>query len=148
MQKEELDLDSKVKEAVDFHGHLGPFLVLGVRMGLIGLREVQVEKGNSKLQATVILEHEVPLSCTIDGIQVTTGCTIGNGRLGLKNTKNIIAAEFHLKEKEHVTVTLGPTKFKELTKALPKDARSYKNIQLARNVASSPEEELFVIKKK
>ena len=148
MQKEEPNLDSIVKEAVDFHGHLGPFLVLGLRMGLIGLKELQVKKGDSKLRATAILEHTVPFSCAIDGIQVATGCTVGNGRLKLKNTKNIIASEFHLDGKENVIVTLKPMKFKELQKALPKDAHSYKNIQLARTIASSPEEELFTIKKK
>jgi formylmethanofuran dehydrogenase subunit E len=148
MQKEELNLDSIVKEAVDFHGHLGPFLVLGARMGLIGLKELQVKKGDSKLRATAILERTVPFSCAIDGIQVATGCTVGNGRLKLKNTKNIIASEFCLNGKEHVIVTLKPMKFKDLKKALPKDVHSYKNIQLARMIASSPEEELFTIKKK
>jgi len=123
-------------------------LVLGVRMGLIGLRELCVKKGNSKLRATAILERTVPFSCAIDGIQVATGCTVGNDRLKLKNTKNIIASEFHLDGKEHVTVTLKPMKLADLKKALPKDAHSYKNIQLARTVASSPEDELFIIKKK
>jgi formylmethanofuran dehydrogenase subunit E len=148
MQKEELNLNSVIKEAVSFHGHLGPFLVLGVRMGLIGLRELCVKKGNSKLRVTAILERTVPFSCAIDGIQVATGCTVGNGRLKLKNTKNIIASEFRLDGKENVIVTLKPMKFKELQKALPKDVHSYKNIQLARTIASSPEEELFTIKKK
>ena len=41
MKNEEQEkIEAWVKTAADFHGHLGPFLVLGVRMGLIGLREL------------------------------------------------------------------------------------------------------------
>lgn len=148
MSKKEQDLDSIVKEAVDFHGHLGPFLVIGVRMGLIGLRELKTTRGDSKLQATTHLKHAVPFSCTIDGIQMTTQCTVGNGKLKLKSTQETVSAEFKLNRERQVTVTLKPTKFEELKRSMPKSARSYKNIKLAREVASSPEKELFTIEKK
>jgi len=148
MTKKEQDLNSIVKEAVGFHGHLGPFLVIGVRMGLIGLREMKTTRGDPKLQATTILKHAVPFSCTIDGIQVTTQCTIGNGKLKLKNNPRTITAKFQLNRERQVTVTLKPEKFEELKKSLPKDRQSYKNIQLAREIASSLEEDLFIIEKK
>jgi len=142
------DLNSIVREAVDFHGHLGPFLVIGVRMGLMGLRELKARKGDPKLQATAILKQAPPFSCTIDGIQVTTQCTVGNGKLKLKNKPEVISAVFKLNRERQVTVTLKPTKYEELKKALPRDRQSYKNIQLAREIASSPEEDLFTIEKK
>lgn len=147
MQKEELDLETTVKNAVDFHGHLGPFLVIGVRMGLIGLKELQTSRGNQKLQATAIVERVVPYSCAIDGMQVATGCTVGNGKLKLKDAKNVLSSKFNLNGKQ-VIVTLNALKFDEIKKAMPKKAHSYRNIQLARKVASLPEEELFTIKKK
>jgi len=149
MLKKEQDLDSIVREAVNFHGHLGPFLVIGVRMGLIGLRELKTTRGDPKLQATTILKRAVPFSCAIDGIQVTTQCTVGNGKLKLKNKPDIVSAIFKLKKERQVTVTvtLKSTKFEELKKSLPKDRQSYKNIQLARGVASSSEKELFTIEK-
>jgi len=148
MSKKEQDLDSIVREAVGFHGHLGPFLVIGVRMGLIGLRELKTTRGNPKLQATTIVKHVVPFSCAIDGIQVTTQCTVGNGKLKLKSTQETVCAKFQLNSEKQVTVILKPTKFEELKRTMPKSARSYKNIQLAREVASSPEKELFTIEKK
>lgn len=148
MPKKEQDLDSIVREAVDFHGHLGPFLVIGVRMGLIGLRELKTTRGDSKLQATTLLKRAVPFSCAIDGIQVTTQCTVGNGKLQLKSMPETISTKFQLNQERQVTVTLKTTKFEELKKSMPKSARSYKNIQLAREVASSPEKELFTIEKK
>jgi len=145
---QEQNLDSIVRDAVDFHGHLGPFLVIGVRMGLIGLRELKTSEGDLKLQATAILRRVPPFSCAIDGIQVTTQCTIGNGKLKLKNKPETISAVFELNKQRQVTVTLKSSKYEELKKSLPKDRMSYKNIQLAREVASSPEEDLFTIEKK
>ncbi len=143
MQKEETETIEKwVKTAVDFHGHLGPFLAIGVRMGLIGLRELQAKRGDLKLRAVTTLEREVPFSCTIDGIQVTTQCTVGNGRLQITNVKNKVAANFQFKGKR-VTITLKPAKFEELKKALPKIANSDKNIQLANEIAALSESELF-----
>jgi len=148
MVRQGQDLESIVKEAVDFHGHLGSFLVIGIRMGLIGLRELKTKKGDNKLQATATLKRIVPFSCAIDGIQVTTQCTVGNGKLKLKNKPETISAAFKINNERQVTVTLKQTKFEELKKSLPKDRQSYKNIQLAREVASSPEEDLFTIEKK
>jgi len=148
MPKKEQDLDSIVKDAVDFHGHLGPFLVIGVRMGLIGLKELKTTRGDPKLQATTILKHAVPFTCTIDGIQVTTQCTVGNGKLKLKNIENQVSAEFKLNKERQVTVTLKPTKLEELKRKMPKSAGDYKNIKLAREIISSTEKELFVIEKK
>jgi formylmethanofuran dehydrogenase subunit E len=149
MKNEEQEkIETWVKTAADFHGHLGPFLVLGVRMGLIGLRELQTNRGNMKLHATALLQCKVPFSCTIDGIQVVTQCTVGNRRLEIKNAKNRFAVRFQLNQKKKVTVALKPAKLDELKSALPKTARSYKNIQLARRLASLPEAELFTVEMK
>lgn len=149
MQKEEKEsIEAWAKAAADFHGHLGPFLVLGVRMGLIGLRKLQTSRGVLELHTTAILKHEVPFSCTIDGIQVVTQCTMGNGRLQIRNAKNRFAAKFQLTNRRTITVTFKPARFEELKNALPKTARSYKNIQLAKRVASLPEAELFTVETK
>jgi len=72
------ELMSIVERAAEFHGHLGPFLVIGVRIGLIGLRELKIKKKNENLRVTAMLRNSVPFSCIIDGIQVATKCTIGN----------------------------------------------------------------------
>jgi formylmethanofuran dehydrogenase subunit E len=149
MQNEEQEkIETWVRAAADFHGHLGPFLVLGVRMALIGLRELRTSRGDLELHVTAILERAVPFSCAIDGIQVVTQCTVGNGRLQIKNAKNRVAARFRLNNKREVTVTLKPVRFEELKNALPKTARSYKNIQLARRIALLSEGELFTVETK
>jgi len=137
-----------MKKAADFHGHLGPFLVMGVRMGLIGVRELGVEGNDEKLRVTAMLRNSVPFSCIIDGIQVATKCTIGNKKLKLRNSSKI-AAKFEFQGEERVTVAVNPIAFGRLKNELlsekvpPEEVR-----QLAQVVASMPEEELFIIRRK
>ncbi len=144
-RNEQENIENWVKTAVDFHGHLGPFLVIGVRMGIVGLRELQASRGNLKLHALVNLHRVVPFSCTIDGIQVVTQCTVGNGRLQIEEMRNTVSASFQLNSRKEVTVMLKPVQFEELKKALPKEAHSDKNIQLAKEIAALRDSELFSI---
>jgi len=142
------NLDSIINKAVDFHGHIGPFLVIGIRMGLIGLRELETTPDNAKLRSAISVERVVPFSCAIDGIQVVTKCTIGNTKLQLKKASKTISTDFQIPGGRHVTVTLKPDKLMELKKALPTDISSYETIKLARLVAALPEEKLFTILRK
>jgi formylmethanofuran dehydrogenase subunit E len=141
-------LDAILKKAEEFHGHLGPFVTLGVRMGLIGLRELRVKRNEKKLRATAMLEYSVPFSCVIDGIQVATKCTIGNKKLRLRSSSGI-TARFELQRGEQVTVAVNPAAFEELKNEFlvenvpPEEVR-----KLAQLVASMPEEELFIIRRR
>jgi formylmethanofuran dehydrogenase subunit E len=142
------ELMSTIKKAADFHGHFGPFLVMGVRLGLIGVRELGVKGNDEMLRVTVMLKYSVPFSCVLDGIQVATGCTIGNKKLRLRNSSGI-AAKFELQDKERLTVIVNPTAFVRLKSELlsenvpPEEVRN-----LAQLVASMSEEELFIIRRK
>jgi formylmethanofuran dehydrogenase subunit E len=139
------ELIHTIKRAEEFHGHLGPFLVIGVRMGLIGVRELEVKKNSEKLRVTAMLRHQVPFSCVVDGIQVATKCTIGNRKLKLIDSPEI-AAEFELQEGDKVTVTVNPTTFNRLRGSLLSENVPPEEVwKLAQMVASMLEEELFII---
>lgn len=140
-----MELTKIIDKATDLHGHLGPFLVIGVRLGLIGIRELGLEKNDEKLHVTAMLKNSVPFSCVLDGIQVTTKCTMGNKRIRLKSSPGI-AAKFELLTGRHVTVEVKPTAFERLKNELLRENVSSEEVQrLARTVASMPEEELFII---
>jgi len=146
-QGQKQELKKILEKAVDFHGHLGPFLVLGIRMGFIGLRELGVERENPKLRVTVMTEPSVPFSCVIDGIQAATGCTVGNRRLKLQNSQKDIVAKFQILEGNKITVAVNLAKQEELKKRLSKQASSQEIEIIARDVISMPEIELFKVKK-
>ena len=68
-------------QVVQFHGHLGPAVVAGARMGMAGLRAV-----DAKGYFDVEVRCEGPLakppqSCFLDGIQMGTGATLGKRTL-------------------------------------------------------------------
>lgn len=77
----DLACDETMKGAVEFHGHLGPFLVLGVRAGL--LANSSLGKDCFKMKAVVTTVPHPPNSCFVDGIQFTTGCTMGKRNIVL-----------------------------------------------------------------
>lgn len=63
-----------------FHGHLGPYVVLGYRMGRYAL-ELTGSEGHFDIAAEVHSPLEPPRSCFIDGVQLGSGCTLGKGNI-------------------------------------------------------------------
>jgi formylmethanofuran dehydrogenase subunit E len=68
-----------VDRAVEFHGHLGPYLMLGLRVGWLARRDLRA--GPFELRAEVGCPPSPPGSCFLDGIQVGSGCTVGKANL-------------------------------------------------------------------
>jgi formylmethanofuran dehydrogenase subunit E len=69
----------ELKEASRFHTHLGPYLVVGLRMG-----RAVVERMGDRPFSYKIVAHTgrvPPYSCSVDGVQLATPCTTGNGCL-------------------------------------------------------------------
>src|SRR3989442_7937346 len=77
-----MDLPPKLADLQRFHGHLGVYVTLGLRMGEIGKRRFGHYKG---LHARVESQPEPPMRCVLDGIQFSSGCTRGKGKIGLES---------------------------------------------------------------
>lgn len=143
-----MSLSSKeiFEKAADFHGHLGPFLVIGVRMGLVGLRNLGVSQDVRQLLIMASLPLRVPFSCIIDGLQVTTKCTVGNRRLSIKDSAKIQAEFARNDNGQKIVVALNEAVFKKLKPQLLQETLSDKEVrELAWKIAAIPEDELFVI---
>ena len=67
---------SPVRLIKAFHGHLGPYVVLGYRMGRIAIEKLG-STGHFGLHAEVHSILKPPRSCLIDGVQLGSGCTLG-----------------------------------------------------------------------
>ncbi|RJS90198.1 hypothetical protein DRO56_02065 [Candidatus Bathyarchaeota archaeon] len=89
---------SQIKAASEFHGHSGPFLVLGLRMGQLALRLLDA-RGYFDLRCVVKVRWSPPQSCIIDGIQFSTGCTMGKRNIEIIEQGEGIAAVFSDGEK-------------------------------------------------
>ena len=75
-----------LEEAGIFHGHLGPFLVLGYMAGEIA-KEILKPKNEFDLHAEVILPLKRPYTCVVDGVQCSTKCTLGKLNIELRESK-------------------------------------------------------------
>ncbi len=139
-------MDKLLKVATSFHGHYGPFLTLGVRMGLVGLRELRAKEGDTQLRVTAMLEYSLPFSCMLDGIQTATKCTVGNKRLLWKESKELGAIFLLENTGRQIEVKVNQAMVRELSRRLDqKKPLSEAVRQLASDVASRPEEELFSV---
>jgi formylmethanofuran dehydrogenase subunit E len=75
------DLGGLLRLAETFHGHLCPFVSLGVKAGQYAM--AALDRPNTGMEEIVaIVECN---NCFTDGIQVVTGCTFGNNALIFKD---------------------------------------------------------------
>jgi len=138
------DISATLGAARGFHGHVGPFLILGVRAGVIGLRELETVKENKDLRVKASLLYSLPYSCILDGLQVATGCTIGNKRLTFENLPSFTIS-FATSKGGAVTVSILRNALEDLKSELARSAGSQEVERLAFPVTSKAESELLVV---
>ena len=134
-----------IKEAAKLHGHMGPFLVIGVRMASLAKRILNLEEESSQLRITLQVPLYTPFSCTIDGIQATTKCTVGNQKLMIKRSAKRIEACFKLDSSKILRISVNEKILDELTENISEGVASE---ELARRVASMDDVQLFATEKK
>ena len=135
------ELTDIMNKAAEFHGHLGPFLAIGVRMGLLAKKTLK-SNGFRDLSVIVNTGNNLPLSCVVDGIQVATGCTLGKGNIAVTNL-NEISAAFHAKHKA-IQVKMKTEVFQNLKSELL-HGNPEKMEETARKISSIPDAKLFSI---
>ena len=94
-----------LKDAVRFHGHLGPYLVLGLLAGELALKRLRLKKYFG-LELEVFGADKKPKSCFIDGLQLSTGATYGKGNIRKINGKKIKIRIKDLKNNKKIELNL------------------------------------------
>jgi formylmethanofuran dehydrogenase subunit E len=142
----EKELQKAIVDAVNLHGHLGPFLVVGVRMAAVAKRVFnQDARGSLRLQVKVKVPFATPFSCAIDGIQAATHCTVGNQRLRVGNARKQIFASFEAENSDRVVrISVNRRVIRELMRKM---SEGVGNDELAGEIAAMPEGQLFTIEK-
>ncbi len=124
-------------EAIKFHGHNGPFLAIGYRMGKEAV-EILKPKGIMDISTVVKLKTQKPYTCVLDGIQCATYCTFGKGNIKVENDEKTIEAVFvdRKDKKLHIKVLPSIIDFAMNCKDLN---------EAAQEILSKPSAELFEI---
>jgi formylmethanofuran dehydrogenase subunit E len=76
---EEMPLE--LKNAVEFHGHLCPGVIIGYRVATLARKELELNRSEDE-ELIAIVEND---TCAVDAIQYINGATFGKGNLVFKD---------------------------------------------------------------
>ena len=133
-------MNKTLKQIEKFHGHLGPYVVIGYRMGLIS-NKILGENPFSK-NAIVKTGINPPISCIIDGIQVSSLCTLGKNNIRVFES-DILEAIFESKTNKIKIKVKEEIINKIISLKLKRD--SHEMIQFSEKIRELEESNLFEI---
>jgi formylmethanofuran dehydrogenase subunit E len=111
-------------------------------MGVIA-RSVLKAQNHSDLTAVMFLNPNPPASCTVDGVQIASGCTLGKGTIRVSESTDQVAGEFHAGSRM-CTITVKPKVLNVLLDSLKK-ATEKEVLEIAETALVRSDEELFLI---
>ncbi len=82
------DLSTLLEASSQHHSHLCPRQILGVRIGLAGMKALGLEANEGTKRLLVILETD---GCFADGVIAATGCTVGHRTLRVEDYGKVAA---------------------------------------------------------
>ncbi len=129
-------MDETLKKIEKFHGHLGPYAVIGYKMGLIANKKLGSDPFCKK--AKVYTGVNPPVSCIIDGIQLSSNCTLGKGKICVEE-KNLAKAEFISENNKKIAISLKP----EIKNEIDETVTQENMIEYSERIYKKADEELF-----
>ena len=95
----EWNFEAFLTESVRTHGHLCAGQVLGVRMSMLGLREIGIRdpKGKDRKNLIVFVEMD---RCATDAIQSVTGCSLGKRSMKFMDYGKMAATFLNLEDRQ------------------------------------------------
>ena len=124
--------------AIEFHGHLGPYLVLGLKAGLYANQIFG--RDPMKTEALIKTNTSPPQSCFADGVQFSTGCTLGKGNISLKEGEGLLVT--FKKNNQKLTLKLKKGIIEEMN-SLPSQEEAWEN--LAKDLYQREIKEIFEV---
>ncbi|MBI0584093.1 MAG: formylmethanofuran dehydrogenase subunit E family protein [Methanomassiliicoccus sp.] len=117
-----------------FHGHLGPYAVLGYRMGITARRQFP-----ERIYSRVHSGTQRPLSCLADGVQMSSCCTLGKNNITVLEDGQA-RAEFS-DGKGHLDMIV----LQDIIDDIGARCDHHNEEEMAMGLYSQPDERLFII---
>lgn len=107
MEKDHRTFMPLLKEAEKFHGHLCAGQLIGVRMAMLGLRELGIAdpRGRDKKRLIVYVEID---RCATDAIMTVTGCRVGKRNMKVMDYGKMAATFIDLATERAVRIVSLP----------------------------------------
>ncbi len=89
----------------EIHGHTGIYSIIGAKMGIRAMEYFNV--GVNNLLVTSFAGSEPPLSCFNDGVQISSGATIGQGLITVSDSISPIPSAIFEFNNQKVNISLN-----------------------------------------
>ena len=110
----------------ELHGHLGIYAIIGVKMGIRAREYFNIGVDDIKVVSYAGLQP--PISCMNDGLQVSTGGTLGHGLISVAANETVRPeAAFTFKNKT-ISLKLKPVYAQQIRKDVEEAIRQYGNL--------------------
>ncbi len=106
-----MGIPPELERAGLFHTHVGPYLVVGLRMGQAVTERLGSEPFSYRITAHT--GRTPPYSCLVDGLQLATPCTTGNGGLEVADERTM-SIEAVTKDGRALAVALNADVFERI----------------------------------
>ena len=134
------DLRELLENSSRSHGHLCPRQILGVRIGLRGLSELQLEPNHGNKRLLVIAETD---GCFVDGLSAAPGCTVGHRTLRVEDYGKAAVVFVDVQTKRAVRVAPVADVRERAYVYAPDEARHY--FAQMQGYQVMPDEEMFTV---
>jgi len=120
-------LDELIQESTRSHGHICPGQILGVRMAMIGCREIGLDEPKKGKELIVFVEID---RCVADAINAVTGCRLGKRTLKYHDYGKVAATFYNTKTGQAVRI-VARDESRELAKQMFAHLETKKEQQMA-----------------
>ncbi|MCG7847558.1 MAG: FmdE family protein, partial [ANME-2 cluster archaeon] len=145
---------SMIENAIQFHGHQCPGLAVGIRVSEVVLRELGKPARDEEMVAIVETD-----SCSVDGIQVLTGCTFGKGNLIYNDFGKPVFTFMNRENNKAVRISVNKDAFEmdeghrnlfakvrnKTASEAERELFTQKHIKISNEILDLPEEKLLII---
>lgn len=121
-----------------FHGHVGPYVVMGYRSGR--LAQERLGANAFKLEAEVSAGTRPPMSCFVDGVQLGSGCTLGKGNITMRGDE-LVEASFAREDGRRLRLRARPEALSRVVSGLEMEEM----VRLSADLLAMPVDQLFEI---
>lgn len=135
-----MNIQPLLEKSMRDHDHLCPRQILGVRIGLAGMKALGFSEPPEKKQLLVITETD---GCFVDGVIAATDCTVGHRTLRVEDYGKVAATFVDVKTGRAVRVAPRLDIRERATALTPEEPRHYFAQMQAYQVMS--EEEMFTL---
>lgn len=132
--------ETLLQDSVKVHGHLCAGQVLGVRMSMLGLREIGISdpKGSDRKSLIVFVEMD---RCATDAVQSVTGCSLGKRSMKFMDYGKMAATFLNLKTNKAMRIIAREDSREKAKERFPEIENKYAGQLEAYKIMS--DEELF-----